>query len=298
VLEAGDGDEALRLLSEERPDVAILDVVMPGASGLAVCRAVRSDPDLAETGVVMLSANATAAQAADVGADRFLVKPFLSSDLLAAIRDVANGRGTDTSLERSRRQSHAPGASSRVGVGPGTRHFTRCNAGLRSAPGYTWATVFAYIAPTRRMMSPGRGIMARILVVDDEPTIRRLLRVALGPNHQIGEAANGAEALRSLLAEPWDIVILDVAMSVMDGLTACRAARAEPSHARLGVIVVSAFAIAEDALAAGADRRLQKPFRPLELLATINDMMLLRAQARGGGGALVDDAPPEQLRRA
>jgi CheY-like chemotaxis protein len=82
--------------------------------------------------------------------------------------------------------------------------------------------------------------MASILVADDEPTLRRLLRATFGPDHRVTEATDGAEALRRLLAERPDLAILDVAMPVVDGLAVCRAARAEPSLAGLGIVVLSA----------------------------------------------------------
>jgi CheY-like chemotaxis protein len=118
--------------------------------------------------------------------------------------------------------------------------------------------------------------MASILVVDDEPSIRRLLRLTLGPDHQIGEAADGAEALRLLRASPPDIAILDVAMPVMDGLAVCHAVRTDPSLAQVGIIIVSAYADAADARVAGADGHLRKPFRPLELLALVDDVLASR----------------------
>ena len=103
----------------------------------------------------------------------------------------------------------------------------------------------------------------------------------------MSEAADGAEAFRRLLADRPDLAILDVAMPVMDGLAVCRAARAEPSLAGLGIIVLSAYANADAALAAGADRHLRKPFSPLELLATIEEVLALRGPrpraARPGG---------------
>src|SRR5688572_27698249 len=77
VLEAADGEEALRVLRDERPDVAILDVVMPGLSGLDVCRAARRDAALAVIGFIILSANATPRHAAEAEADRFLAKPYV-----------------------------------------------------------------------------------------------------------------------------------------------------------------------------------------------------------------------------
>ena len=115
--------------------------------------------------------------------------------------------------------------------------------------------------------------MAAILVADDEATLRRLLRATFGPDHHVTDAADGAEAIRRLLADRPDLAILDVAMPIMDGLAVCRAARAEPSLAGLGIIVLSAYATAEAALAAGADRHLRKPFSPLALLATIDELL-------------------------
>jgi CheY-like chemotaxis protein len=117
--------------------------------------------------------------------------------------------------------------------------------------------------------------MASILVVDDEPMLRRLLRMTFGPDHRVAEAADGADALRCLVADRPDLVILDVAMPIMDGLAVCRAARAEPSLASLGIIVLSAYANGDAALAAGADRHLRKPFSPLELFAMIDEVLAL-----------------------
>ena len=118
--------------------------------------------------------------------------------------------------------------------------------------------------------------MASILVADDEPTLRRLLLLTFGPEHRVSEAADGAEALRRLLADRPDLAILDVVMPVMDGLAVCRAARAEPSLAGLGIVVLTGYATGDDALAAGADRHLRKPFSPLELLTTIDELLALR----------------------
>ena len=79
LIEAGDGREALRQLHQHRPSIAILDVTMPEMSGLDVCRAIRQDPELSSTVVIIITANGTpsdrdAAYAA--GADYFVAKPF------------------------------------------------------------------------------------------------------------------------------------------------------------------------------------------------------------------------------
>ena len=99
VIEAADGDEAWRLIRRHRPAAAILDVQMPGRTGLELARAIRADPDLAGTTVVLLTAKA---QASDVeaglaaGADRYLTKPFSPLELLGVVEqvmDTDNGQG-------------------------------------------------------------------------------------------------------------------------------------------------------------------------------------------------------------
>ena len=67
VFEAVDGDQALDVLTEHRPDVAILDVVMPGFGGLEVCRAVRADTGLRDMTIVIVSGNDESDAVADAG---------------------------------------------------------------------------------------------------------------------------------------------------------------------------------------------------------------------------------------
>jgi len=86
VAEAKSGDEALELIRQERPDLILLDVNMPGRSGLETCREVRSNSDIP---IIMLTVRNTErdkVQALDVGADDYVVKPFGSEELMARIR--------------------------------------------------------------------------------------------------------------------------------------------------------------------------------------------------------------------
>jgi len=88
VLEASDGDEALSVLIAERPDVAILDALMPELSGFEVCRAARTDMSLAPIGIIILSGEVSHEQAAAVGADRSFRKPFSPTALCDAVTDL------------------------------------------------------------------------------------------------------------------------------------------------------------------------------------------------------------------
>ncbi len=95
VVEAADGDEAWDLVQEHHPDVALLDVQMPGKTGLDLTRAIRGDPRLARTFVVLLTSKAQQADVQaglDAGADRYLTKPFSPLELLTIVEQALTKR--------------------------------------------------------------------------------------------------------------------------------------------------------------------------------------------------------------
>jgi len=95
---AGDGLEALDVLAEERFDAVVLDVMMPGLSGLEVCRRLRASGD--HSPVLMLTARDAIddrVAGLDAGADDYLVKPFALRELLARVRALIRRRGDDDS---------------------------------------------------------------------------------------------------------------------------------------------------------------------------------------------------------
>jgi two-component system, OmpR family, alkaline phosphatase synthesis response regulator PhoP len=84
VLSASNGVEALEKVHSERPDVVILDVVMPELDGMRVLNRIKTDPDLSGTTVVMLTVKVTTediALASGIGADYYLSKPFNPRDI-------------------------------------------------------------------------------------------------------------------------------------------------------------------------------------------------------------------------
>ena len=91
VVEASDGEEALRLARREKPDLVVLDVMMPGMSGWEVCRAIREDEALGSTGVIMLTGigeRLNEMTSPLYGADGFLDKPFELDDLADKVREI------------------------------------------------------------------------------------------------------------------------------------------------------------------------------------------------------------------
>ena len=91
VFETDDGMRAMTLMEELRPDAAVLDVVMPGMTGIELTRTIRSLPHLAQTPIIMLSARTLAHEVEEgmrSGATMYLSKPFSPATLIAAITKV------------------------------------------------------------------------------------------------------------------------------------------------------------------------------------------------------------------
>ncbi len=110
----------------------------------------------------------------------------------------------------------------------------------------------------------------RILIVDDEPQIRRIMRVTLtGAGYEVDDAKTGEEGLTKLREFRPDLVLLDINMPAMGGLAACRAFRADSDAAIVMLTVHNTESAKVEALDAGADDFVTKPFSTPELLARI-----------------------------
>jgi len=124
---------------------------------------------------------------------------------------------------------------------------------------------------------------ASILVVDDEPQIRRVMRTTLSAEgYQVNDARTGEQALERLQAQAYDLILLDVNMPGMSGLETCRAIRAFSDVAIIMLTVRNTEQDKVDALDAGADDYVTKPFSMPELLARIR-AALRRALAGAEG---------------
>jgi two-component system alkaline phosphatase synthesis response regulator PhoP len=97
VLTASDGEQALHLLRTERPDLAVLDVMMPKRDGFALAQLIRGDKQLAALPILMLTArveDADRLKGLDIGADDYLTKPFNPLEVVARVKAIlrrANG---------------------------------------------------------------------------------------------------------------------------------------------------------------------------------------------------------------
>lgn len=122
----------------------------------------------------------------------------------------------------------------------------------------------------------------KILIVDDDPDIRDVLRLTLSEeNYEILEASDGEEALRIINTKPLELVLLDYKIPKIDGRQVCRLIKKDLLLRHLPIIMVTAKGDITDKVGgidAGADDYVVKPFEPKELLARIR--MILRRTER------------------
>src|SRR5512139_4087577 len=115
--------------------------------------------------------------------------------------------------------------------------------------------------------------MKRILLVDDSRVTRELMKVYLiGRDVTLLEAADGAEALEKVRADPPDLVLADMRMPRLDGSGLCEALRDDPSTSHVPVVILTSNKDLETrrrARAAGAREVLQKPIQPHALLEAV-----------------------------
>jgi CheY-like chemotaxis protein len=116
----------------------------------------------------------------------------------------------------------------------------------------------------------GEGTVARILVVDDEPDQRFLLRTIFErAGHKVADAGDGAAALRLVREQAPDLVVTDIMMPVMDGAELIRRLRGEPATAHVPILAASG----DSHLAGAADAVVPKPYDRHRLLAAADALL-------------------------
>jgi CheY-like chemotaxis protein len=180
VLHARNGDEALAIARKERPDAITLDVMMPQMDGWSALTAIKTDPEISNIPVIMLTMLHERAIALSLGAEGYITKPVDWNQLSALLR-----------------QHSRPGS------------------------------------------------VIRVLIVDDDPEMRRMTRRMLERmGLEVGEADDGEKALAWLAVNPApSIILLDLMMPVMDGFEFLERIRGSEKWSGVPVLVVTAKAL-------------------------------------------------------
>ena len=242
---AADGPSALQALAaahaaQDPFALALLDIQMPGMDGVALGRAIKSNPDLRATRLVLCSSLGKGGQPAQwetLGFVAALDKPVRRQELLQVLELALSDKPAGLFDPR------APERRSGTGLGR--------SAGVKLTH-------------------------ARILVAEDNITNQQ---VAMGILKKLGMsvevAANGLEAIQALSTIPYDLVLMDVQMPELDGLAATRQIRDAQSRVlnhRVPVIAMTAHALTGDrekCLAAGMDDYVTKPIEVSALIAAL-----------------------------
>ena len=116
-----------------------------------------------------------------------------------------------------------------------------------------------------------------ILVCEDEAHLRELIRAAIGSEYRFEAARDGHDALERARALRPDLVVLDLMLPGKSGIEVLGELRAQRTTRNTPVVVISAWSDVEGAaLAAGATRFVPKPFEPIELKATVDELLAER----------------------
>jgi two-component system cell cycle response regulator len=235
VLMASDGPTALAMAASEKPDIILLDVMMPGMDGFAVCRRLKDDPETRHIPVVLVTAldgRADRVAGLEAGADEFLTKPIDDVMLFARVRSLTRLKTViDELREREasgRRMGLIGGAASRMG-----------------------------------------GAGGRILIVDDQEKQARRLSVELSIEHRPVVETDPEKALMTARG-PVDLVIVNTAAKGFDGLRFCAQLRSDEVTRNLPILAVIDFderGKLVKALEIGVNDVLPKPVDPGELSA-------------------------------
>jgi two-component system cell cycle response regulator len=237
VLTASDGPTALALAAGEKPDIVLLDVMMPGMDGFTVCRRLKDDAETRHIPVVLLTAldgRSDRVSGLEAGADDFLTKPIDDVMLFARVRSLTRLKSVIDEL----RQREASGR--RMGV----------IAGVASRLG---------------------GSGGRILVVDDNERQAQRICAELAIEHR-PVVETGPETALMAARGPVDLIIVNAAAKSFDGLRFAAQIRSDEATRSLPILAVADFDERPrlvKALEIGVNDVLPRPIDPQEMAARV-----------------------------
>lgn len=233
---AGNGIEAVKKVKEFRPDVILLDVIMPEMDGYEVTEELKGNPETQNISIILVTGMDTLddkVRGLESGADDFITKPFNFDELVARVRSLIRLKNLQEQLENLKRECKED-----------------------------------FLVRQKKSMS-----LNMILVVEDDERISKIMSNVLGTGGYLTYAVkDGLEAVEFIKDNVPDLIILDLMLPGLDGIEVLKRVRENPLTMEVPVIVVTAvddFKTKIKGLYIGADDYLVKPVKSLELLARV-----------------------------
>jgi len=244
---AQSGREGVERAVEVKPQVILVDFIMPEMNGLQVCKALRDNPATRDIPIILVSSKGEAVGdkfVETLGVKHYCTKPFQADDLLAKLAEVLGEKAAPSSTPDETARGSAKPATGKIGNGSG---------------------------------QIGRGGGHTVLSIDDSPTILRLVEMILSHAgftvHTATDGSTGVDVAKKL--QP-DLILVDFIMPGMNGFQVCKALRECPDTAKIPIVLVSSKgeAVGEQFVdTLKIEHYLTKPFQPEQLVADVRRIL-------------------------
>lgn len=238
VLSAFSGVDALEICANERVDVVLLDVMMPGLDGFEVCRRLKQAPETQHIPVVMVTAldqPSDKVQGLEAGADDFLTKPVDDIALITRVKNLARLKTLNDEMM------------------------------MRAATGRQLG-----VAGDPELEKALSGEFGRIMIVEDHARSAQRLEQSLAKHHETVVEGDIDQAMNRLSIETFDLVLVSLSLASADGLKLCKDLRDREETRHLPIIVLieqGSDARLLRGLDSGVNDYLMRPIEAHELLA-------------------------------
>jgi hypothetical protein len=242
-IEARDGESGLELARSEKPDLIVMDYVLPKLSGYEMVKRIQKDEITRDIPIVIATIAGFDLQMKELNIVKYLSKPFSREEFLGAVKEVLG----EISLKREEARPVSTGSETAKG------------------------------ALLSQEKGEDRAEMKKIVVADDEEEIRELLKNLLKDKYRVILAKDGLELIEKVKKEKPDLIICDVIMPGQSGYKSIKRLREKPEFLNLPVIFNSGLVkdreLYETLKPEGPSYFMSKPFPKKVLLDKIEEML-------------------------
>ncbi|MDZ7618746.1 MAG: response regulator [Patescibacteria group bacterium] len=278
LVSTSNAEQTLEMVARESPDVILLDVLMPGVSGLEILSAIRGDRNHADIPVIILTASTereTKLQALARGVTDFLQKPVDPCEMIPRVRNALRIKAF-TDYYRAHSVFGGSQAAARTGTEEGSAEY----AGKRPQS-VQWRPAELRWPAFEQARVEDLKANAKILIVDDEPiNIKVIQKLLAGEGYtKTASTSQATDAISAVYREVPDLVLLDIMMPKISGLEILEKIREDDEMAGLPVIILTASTdqgTKRQAFDLGATDFLSKPVDSLDLLPRVRNALIVK----------------------